>query len=153
MKIPKKYLSRHHLDAYSEMEFSNYLFDKGFQPFFPFKDKGVDIIAFKNNNFELYQLKARKWSRRHPWYYWFPIKRKDIKKLKSLKNKRTYFILCALQTNQKFHFFKVPLKIIEEYFKKTPKTRFFKINKVEDKKYEISPKRIKININRYLLDN
>jgi len=149
MKLPKKYLVRHHLDSYSEIEFASYLIKKGFQPFFPFKDIGIDIVAHKKKNFELYQLKARNISLRYNQFR-FRVKKEDIEKLSKSNNKNTYFIFCAFQENQKFHFFKVPVSVVKKYFKEAPKDRFFKIKKI-NAKYQVYPRRIGIKINKYIL--
>ena len=60
MKIDKKYLIRRNLDRYSELEFAREM-EKIYQrPFFPFKDKGIDIIGIDDGNrVYFYQLKAR----------------------------------------------------------------------------------------------
>ena len=121
--------------------------------FFPFKDKGIDMIAIKKNNIELYQLKARNELVNYKNTYWFML-RKDLTKLSKFKNKNLYFILCALQPNQQdFHFFKLPYKVVRNYFNKKhyENSKFLEIKRINENEYKLRPKYIKIDINKYRL--
>ena len=101
MKINKKYYIRRNLDSYSETEFAKLLEKEGYMVFYPFRDIGIDILAYKNGKVELYQLKARNEHGRRPNYYRFSIK-KDIEKLSKYTN--IFFVLCALQPDGKLDF-------------------------------------------------
>lgn len=154
MKTETKYLTRRHLEIYSETQLSKFLLQKGYMVFFPFKDKGIDMVAIKKDNIELYQLKARNEMSNYKRYYWFPIRKNLNNYLKMKHNKNIFFILCALQPNQKdFHFFKIPLKIAKKYFKEKhyKNTKFFEITRIHQDKYDVVPKYVKININKYRL--
>ena len=52
---------------------------KGTWFFYPFRDIGIDILAYKDGKVELYQLKARNEHGKIPNYYRFSI-RKDMEK-------------------------------------------------------------------------
>jgi len=152
MKTPFKFLSRHHLDAYSEMVFSDLLIRKGYEVYFPFKDVGIDIITTKNRKIKYYQLKSRN-PLKDNVTYWFPVRR-SISKIKSLNYnlKQVHFVFCALQLNQKeFHFFEVPFKRVLAYFnkKRGKLKRDFEIRRIKEDKYETLPYYIKFNINKY----
>ncbi|MEM5879330.1 MAG: hypothetical protein QXU74_02445 [Candidatus Aenigmatarchaeota archaeon] len=152
MKIEKKYFIRRNLDSFAEEEFAKYLLRKGVQPFYPFKDIGIDMLGYNNGKVELYQLKARRQQARNKNLYWFSVRKKDIEKLLNFKN--AFFVFCALQPNYTFHFFKVPIKIVKKYFErrktKKPEMEFFEIEKIDEEKYDIRPKYIKIDINKFL---
>lgn len=159
----KKYLIRHHLDSYSEMEFSNSLNKKNFQPFFPFKDEGIDIVAFESNNFKkpfFYQLKARNITIKNNCYS-FRLSKAKIEEADKISN--FYWVLCALKPSGKFDFFVFPQKIIKKWMDVLNKKlneigsefgekRFFKIKSEEDS-YSIAPRYIKIDPNKYLWKN
>jgi hypothetical protein len=152
MNPSEKYLTRRHLEAYSEISFSKFLFKKGIAPYFPFKDVGIDMVAFKGNKIEFYQLKARNENLNQKRVYWFSLK-KNLHKLSKFRN--TYFILCALQPNQKeFHFFKIPIKMIIKYFKKkhARNARMFEIKRISESNYKLMPQYLKWNINKYRLN-
>lgn len=159
MKIGKKFFIRRNLDFYSEIEFAKYLEKKDFQPFYPHRDTGIDILAVKNRTVEYYQLKARNEQARCPGIYWFQIKKKAIVSLLNLSKTKTFFVLCALQPGEKFDFFKMPVKIVEKYIKlreqttKKNKEHFLEIGRINKGRYKIKPERISkiININKYLL--
>ncbi len=157
MEIPRKYFIRRNLDSYAEIEFAKFLEKNGFQVFYPFRDIGIDILAFDGRKVELYQLKARNEMRKHPSTYWFPIRKKEIQKLSIFPN--VFFILCALKPNGRFDFFKLPLSIIKKYVvlkeqntKKSEKL-FLEIKRIRERNYAIRPERIVrfIDINKYLL--
>ena len=151
MKINKKYYIRRNLDSYSEIEFAKILEKDGYMVFYPFRDIGIDILAYKGRKVELYQLKARNEHGRRPNYYRFSI-RKDIEKLSKYPN--TFFILCALQPSGKFDFFKLPIDVAEEYFKeKGAKDSWLGIERINPRDYEIRPRRIAnlFDINNYLI--
>jgi hypothetical protein len=158
MKINKKYFIRRNLDSYSEVEFAKFLEKRGIKVFYPFRDDvGVDILAFNEGKVEFYQLRARNEQSRYPNVYWFQIGKKDIKKLSRFPN--SFFILCALQPNNKFDFFKLPIDVVKRYIKlrerttkKSEKT-FLEIKRIDERKYIIKPERISkfIDINKYLL--
>jgi len=155
-----KYLTRRHLEAYSEIKLARLLEKKNYTTFFPFKDRiAVDMVVIKDGEkeIELYQLKARNQSMEMgKGIYWFNLK-KDIKKLSKLKSKNIFFILCALQENQKdFHFFKIPLKVVLEYFKQKEESNknctFFDMKRGKDMNYKIMPYRIKnIDLDKFRL--
>jgi|GEM_PF-3730352 hypothetical protein len=157
MKIDKKYFIRRNLDSYSEVEFAKFLEKKRISAFYPFRDIGIDVLAFNGRRVELYQLKARNEQSRYPNVYWFPIRKKDIEKLSKFPN--SFFIFCALQPNNKFDFFKLPIDVVKKYIKLREKTTkksekmFLEIKKIGKKKYIIKPERISkyIDINKYLL--
>jgi hypothetical protein len=69
------------------------------------------MLGFDGKKVEFYQLKARHPQLRHSNIYWFFIRKKDIPKLSKLKN--AFFILCALQPNETFHYFKLPIKVVK----------------------------------------
>ncbi len=145
------------MDSFAETEFAKFLWKKDIQPFYPFKDVGIDMIGVSRIKVEFYQLKARNPMAKGNNIYGFPITKKGIQKLSKLKN--SFFILCTLQPNKTFHFFKLPPVIIREYDKqrkaskypKRHKTGFFKIEKIDEKTYRIRPKYIKIDINEFRL--
>ncbi len=157
MEIDKKYFIRRNLDSYAEIEFAKFLEKRGIQVFYPFRDIGIDILAFDGKNVELYQLKARNEMRRYPNVYWFPIRKRNIKKLSNFPN--TFFVLCALKPNGKFDFFKLPLSVVKEYIRLREQTTkkaekvFLEIKRIGKRDYIIKPERIGkvININDYLL--
>jgi len=160
MDVKKKYLIRRSLDFYSELEFAKFLEKKGYLVFYPFRDVGIDMMSYKNGKIELYQLKSRNEHVRYPNIYWFPIRKKDIIKLEEYSRFfDVFFVLCALQTNGKFDFFKIPLNVVKQYIRlreKTTKKRdahFLEIKRISERNYEIKPERIRkqININNYLL--
>lgn len=143
----KKFLTRHHLDAFSEETFAKLLDKKGEMAFFPFKDVGVDILSInKNNQLRCYQLKARNINQANG-EYWFKIK-KDLDKVNEFPN--FYWVFCALKEGEYiFDFFVVPKEEINNYFKmKTEKAEFLQI-KPKDGRYIIIPKRAEFNINQY----
>ena len=156
----QKYLTRHQLDAYSEMEFSKLLKKKKSQPFFPFKDEGIDIVAFKDNNFKkpfFFQLKARNLTIKNNVYR-FRIFKTKIEEAEKINN--FYWVLCAFKSSGKFDFFVFPQKIIKKWMdvwnkklnengKEFGAKRFF-IIKSEENDYSIAPQYIKIDPNKYL---
>mgnify|MGYP001626461639 CR=1 FL=1 len=152
----KKYLIRRHLDIYAELELAKFLERRGIQVFYPFKDIGIDMLAFNGKSFEFYQLRARNEMKRYPNVYWFPIKKRELEKLSKFPN--VFFILCALKRNGKFDFFKLPLRIVKKYIKLKEKKRkkeekmFLEIERIGERNYKIRPERIRklININSYL---
>jgi hypothetical protein len=153
MKREIKYRTRRQLESFSEEEFAKYLIGKGYLPFFPYKDTGIDMAALKGGKIEFYQLKSRIQSLRHEGKYRFKVWH-DIKKLKKAHISNAFFILCALQPDEgRFDFFKVPLKVVEEYFRKNvcKSTSFLDIQKLDKNEYEIRPKYIMLNINKYRL--
>ncbi len=150
----EKYLIRRNLDTYSELEYARFIQKKGYSAFYPFKDTGVDIVSYRDRAIEFYQLKARNEYRRQKGYYWFMINKKDVKKL--LKFPKAFFVLCALQSDDRFAFFKLPtstvkkwLELIERQTGKK-KSHFLKIKRTNNG-YELRPERIKdqINLSRY----
>lgn len=157
MKIDKKYFIRRNPDSYAEIEFAKFLEKRGIQVFYPFRDTGIDILAFDGKNVELYQLKARNEMKRYPNVYWFPIRKKDVEKLSKFPN--TFFVLCALKPNGKFDFFKLPLPIVKKYIKLRERTTkkaekiFLEIKRIGKRNYIVKPERIRksIRINDYLL--
>jgi len=159
MKISRKYFIRRDLALYSEIEFAKFIMKRGFMPFYPFKDEGIDILAFneKENKIEFCQLKARNEMKRYPNIYWFPIRKKDIEKLSRFPN--AFFILCALRPDGKFDFFKLPVPVVKKYIELREQTtkkqskQFLEIERLGKRNYQIKPKRIseKIDINKYLL--
>jgi hypothetical protein len=157
MKINNKYFIRRKLDSYSEIEFAKFLEKKKVKAFYPFRDVGIDVLAFDGKKVEFYQLKARNEHGRYPNVYWFPVRKKDIKKLSKFPN--SFFVLCALQPNNKFDFFKLPIDVVKKYIKLREKTTkksekmFLEIKRIGKRKYIIKPERISkfIDINKYLL--
>jgi hypothetical protein len=153
MQQIERYMSRRNLDAYAEIAFARYLSGKGTVPYFPFKDVGIDMIGILRGQVEQYQLKARNEMLHMPGVYWFPL-RANLKNLSKIKGK-VYFILCALQPNQKdFHFFKVPVREAARYYKlKRHRTaKFFEIKRLTGKNYKIYPTYIHLDVNRFRLE-
>ena len=53
IKIKKSSVIRLNLEFYSLTEFANKLKQKGYLAFFPFKDKGIDIIGYNEKKNKL----------------------------------------------------------------------------------------------------
>jgi hypothetical protein len=152
VKQAERYLVRRNLDAYAEIAFSHFLASRGFIPYFPFKDVGIDMLGMKKGAVELYQLKSRNEMRAPKHHYWFPA-RKNVTPLSKLKGK-VFFILCALQPNQKdFHYFKVQVSVVDRYFrlKHYQKSKHFEIKRLKDGSYKIVPDYISIDVNAFRL--
>jgi hypothetical protein len=89
--------------------------------------------------------------------YLVPDKKEGHRKI--VKISKFFFILCALQPNNKFDFFKLPIDVVKKYIKLREKTTkksemmFLEIKKIGKKKYIIKPERISkyIDIKKYLL--
>ncbi len=130
---------------------------KGIQAFYPFRDTGIDILAFDGKKVELYQLKARNGMKKDQSIYWFPIRKIDVEKLSKFPN--AFFILCALKPNGKFDFFKLPIPVVKKYIElreeKTKKSEriFLEMKRIGDRNYIIKPERLRkfIDINKFLL--
>lgn len=160
--ITKEHIIRRHLELYSMDKFAKLLWAKKYHLFYPFKDKGIDMISLKDGQIEYYQLKARnepfdpKWKNQ----YWFDAKSniKNIKeRFKDVDFEKVFFIFCALQSNKEFHFFKVPLAKVEEYFEirgETNKESTFDIERLNEDEYSLLPKtkNFRFNINEYRLE-
>jgi hypothetical protein len=153
MNISKKYLVRRNLDSYSEMVFGKKLNKEGHEVFYPFKDKGVDLISLDaEGNVYFYQLKARNLNSSGD--YWFSLIRRKIEKFGEMTKGKGFWVLCALKDKEQFDFFKVPHKIIVKWFeeavknnKKEKDEEFLQIMPLGNGKYEIRPKRISEKIN------
>lgn len=154
----QKYIIRRNLDTYSEEKFAKELIDRGFIPYYPFKDVGIDILATKKNKIFRYQLKARSLNSYNE--YWFMVNEKRLNR--NLKQQNMFYVFCALLSNNQFDFFVIPVKIIKRWYDKkregmkTEKQKkredvFLDIKPIGKSKYEIRPKRIKINIDKYKL--
>lgn len=160
MKIYKKYVVRRNLDSYSEMVFGDKLNKEGHEVFYPFKDKGIDLLSVdKEGKIYFYQLKARNLNSQYG-EYWFSVAKKKLDKFKELTKNKGFWVFCALKGKEKFDFFQVPQIVVEKWFKeavrnntKNKDEEFLMVKPLEDGKYEIRPKRIaeKINIIDYLL--
>lgn len=128
--------------------------------FYPFKDKGIDIIGLdKNNNLCFYQLKARNINQKFG-EYWFQVEEEKLKRFEKVtRGKKSFWVLCALKEKEQFAFFKVPIGIVIRWYDeakknyKQKKKLFLHIKPLEDGTYIIAPERVakKINIMRYLL--
>ena len=158
--INKKYITRRVLDTYSEEVFAKKLIKKEQEPFFPFKDKGIDIISIdKENNSFFYQLKARNKDVKYG-EYWLMV---NIKKLEKFpKTKRSFWVFCCFKEEGVFDFFVIPLNITKKWFylynasegiKNKHEEYFLKIRPLPNERYEISPRWLNKNINimKYLL--
>ena len=160
MKVYKKYLVRRNLDMYSEMVFGDKLNKEGQEVFYPFKDKGVDLVSIdKEGNTYYYQLKARNLNSQYG-EYWFRIVKKKLLKFKEMTKNKGFWVFCALKEKEQFDFFQVPQEMVEEWFEeavrnntKNKDEKFLIVKPIENGKYEIRPKRIaeKINIMNFLL--
>ena len=159
MKIDKKYLIRRNLDRYSELEFAREM-EKIYQrPFFPFKDKGIDIIGIDDGNrVYFYQLKARNFNiRKKVWG--FKIDKKKMEIFPQTKN--SFWIFCALRIAQdKFDFFKIPINILKKLYEERIRTttgsregHFIDIKQKEGKWKFTNPERLNdiTDFNKYLL--
>ena len=65
-----------------------------------------------------------------------------------------FFVLCALQPDNKFDFFKLPIEMVREYFReKGTQDSWLGIERVDKRKYELRPYRLAklFDINEYLL--
>tara|TARA_Y100000310_G_scaffold295222_1_gene326355 strand:- start:541 stop:1014 length:474 start_codon:yes stop_codon:yes gene_type:complete len=154
----KKYITRRILDKYSEDEFSKELIKLEQQPFFPFKDTGIDIVGIdKHNNPFFYQLKARNIGIRIK-EYWFMVDKKKLEKFP--KTKKSYWVFCCFKDTDIFDFFIVPLSITKKWYKihndgckKKQEKHHLSIKPISKGKYELSPKRLNkyINIMKYYL--
>lgn len=140
------------LDMYAEKEFAKKLLEMGQVPYYPFKDKGIDILTMKGNTAYKYQLKARNLKdQNHD--YWFTIRKRDLKKY--LKEKNMFYVFCAVLPDTHFDFFIIPIKMVYWWFKEYTKEcetkldPFFRIKPVSKGKYKVEPKRIKLDINKY----
>ena len=158
MKIYKKYLVRRNLDSYSEMVFGDRLNRHGHEIFYPFKDKGIDLVSIhKENKTYFYQLKAR--SINQQGGYWFMV---NIKKLEKFpKTNESFWVFCCFDGNV-FDFFQVPLKVVKKWFslyhnsegvRNKHEQYFLKITPISKGKYKISPDWLNshINIMNFLL--
>jgi len=156
MNVDKKQLIIRNPDYYSELEFARRLKLKGQESYFPFKDRGIDIVGINKKGCPFfYQLKARNINRQYN-SYWFPVKLKKL--IEFPRGKNCYWVFCAFKDKGKIDFFQVPISIVLKWYNETIRT---KKNKDEDhlqidyKKgtYRIAPERVakKINIMKYLL--
>ena len=139
----KKYLSRRILDSYSEIMFSKLLIKKNQSPFFPFQDKGIDIVSIDNsNNTTFYQLKARNLSVRNGLFR-FKVKSSDLEKFPDTIN--SYWVFCCYLENGDFDFFVVPFNVLKKWHKRytemTKETsyKFFRIKPLSEKVYRLAP--------------
>ena len=161
MNIDKKQLIKRNFDYYSELEFARKLAETGQEAFFPFKDKGVDIIGIDDQGKAyFYQLKARNLNfRKGVWG--FKIDTKKLDKFPITDN--SFWIFCALKVEEpKFDFFKIPVAKLKEIYYERKKTcgqregHFIDIrkNKKNQSKWEfVSPSRLNelCDINTFLM--
>jgi len=156
----KKYIIRKKLDTYSEEVFAKKLIKIGQEPYFPFKDKGIDIISIdKKSNPFFYQLKARNKDIKYG-EYWFMV---NIKKLdKFPKTKNSFWIFCCFKEDMTFDFFVLPLDVTKKWFslyhnsegiKNKHDQYFLKIRPLSEGRFEMSPRWLNkdIDIMKYLL--
>lgn len=147
----QKYEIRRNLEMFSQKEFAHKLNELGYTSYYPFKDVGIDILATKKNLTHKYQLKSRNSNKFGEYRY--PCKLTDLKKFRHEKN--MFWVLCALLPNNKFDFFILPINILFhnwfEKYQKEAKKKFLRIKPLGNHNYEIGPKMIKLDINKYLL--
>lgn len=109
------FISRRNLGLYGEIKFAELLKKKGFDPFFPYRDQGIDIVAIKFNQgrkvLSTYQVKSRNRSKRFGTY-WFQLKAKDIQ-----KNKAHYWIFAIFKEDNTFDFLRIPFTTISKWIK------------------------------------
>ncbi len=150
--VVKNFLIRRNLEFYSTTHFAKLLRRKGFEVYFPFEDKGIDLLTVKGGVVFYYQLKARTINERRGQQneYWFSIKKSKMDQ--SLKIKNFFWVFCAVRPDLNFDFFQIDAKKLHEkwWLKKTPGTTFFRIKAV-GKGYEVRPAYIEINADELLV--
>ena len=102
------------------MKFAELLKKRGFEPFFPYWDRGIDIVAilFKKNHrtFFAYQVKSRNKNKNKSFGdYWYNLKEKALK-----ENRSQYWVFAIFnKENNRFDFLRIPFKTIEKWIKQS----------------------------------
>jgi len=150
---------KRNLGLYGEIKFAEQIRSKGFDAFFPYRDRGVDIVAVRFNRngktVKTYQVKSR--NRSKPFgTYWFQLKKKDIQ-----KNQAQYWVFAIFIENNRFDFFCVPFKTLNAWIQQSRQNRnrnilspdsgnwWLKVDR-NDKGYVGVPKKGSIKPNKYL---
>lgn len=152
------FLIRRNLGLYGEIKFAEVLHKKGYEPFFPYKDKGIDVLAYdlERRITITYQVKSRNMSKRFG-NYWFKLKSKDI------NNGFTadFWIFSIFKNDNKFDFINIPLTQLKNWIEQSRNNLennilspdkndwWLKIEKKENEYYTI-PKKGSINITQFL---
>jgi len=159
--ILEKFLVRRNLGLYGEMKFAEILKKRGFEPFFPYRDRGIDIIAimfYKNHRtFFTYQVKSRNINKNKSFGdYWFRLKEKDLK-----KNQAQYWVFAIFKENNRFDFLRIPFKTIDKWVKQScqnkeknilspePDGWSFKVKRVENSYISI-PMKGSVKLDKYI---
>lgn len=141
------------MEAKAKIKIAELMSRRGIDLLFPYDNKSEDLISVNDCVVEYCTLKYSCQSVRLNGSYRFII-RNQIKRLSALKNVESYFILCASRPdNRGFDFFKIPLDVVNGYFNDigSSKCTYFWIQRLENGQYEIRPKYLPLDIERYRL--
>lgn len=119
--LTDNFMMRRNLGLHGEVKFAELLEKKGFAPFFPYRDTGVDIAAIKINHghksLSTYQVKSRNKSKRYGTY-WFQLRKKDIR-----NNQAQYWVFAIFTENNRFVFLRIPFKILSKWVRQSQGSR------------------------------